>query len=142
MQAKEKKISEDLLQNKIVMWYSQTYPMRKGKLFCVDNTSLNVKHGVSKKARGCQDGVSDLILLINGKTVGVELKSQDKYHMVNHVQNQIEWGKSLISEGGEYYFFTSLQEFQEYVCFGVSPKHTIDFVEKLILISGANIIFK
>lgn len=132
---------ENKIQSDIVMWFSQEYPFYKGCLFCVDNSTYSKKHGASKKAMGVTRGVSDLILLWDGVTYGVEIKSHTKTHDKNHCKEQLEWGTQLELNKGRYFVFTSLLEFQRFILQGLPPKYDIGMISLKIEESKSKVKF-
>ena len=67
---------EDKLQAEIVQWYSLQYGKKHDKcLFHCNNKAKNAIEGNRMKAMGVKTGVSDLIMVINGKVIFVELKT-------------------------------------------------------------------
>lgn len=97
-------MSEKELQHNIVKWFGQTYPEHRGLLFEVNNNTYSVRHGLSRISMGMVPGVSDLILIMPkcGKIAALELKAINSRHPINHIENQLDWGKKIIDNGGFY----------------------------------------
>jgi hypothetical protein len=74
---KHKKMTEEKLQAECYRWAVNTYPcLRFGCLFHVPNGgSRNIREAVMFKATGVVAGIPDLILIHQGKTFGIELKT-------------------------------------------------------------------
>jgi len=94
------------------MWFSRTYPERRGLLFAINNeAALGGRHAQQLKALGVFAGVSDLIYIRDGIIVGIEMKVKGSRHDKEHVERQIKWGEAIVKAGGEYYICTSLMGF-------------------------------
>ena len=135
---------EDQLQAKIVLDFSQKRPEDKGCLWSVPNRTLSQRDGQKQVAMGLVKGVSDLIYFKEGRFVGIELKLIGKTHKKTHVQKQLDWGKKIESEGGEYYIVTSIEGFWEVINqlpFPMDDVYTTKQIEELIEISGSVVIF-
>ena len=66
---------EEKLQAQCTQWFHNTYPKHRKMLFHVDNNSWNRIIGAKKKALGVCSGVTDLILILCGNVVFIELKT-------------------------------------------------------------------
>jgi len=109
-------MSEKNLQNKIVMWFSQTYPQYRGMLFLVNNTTMSERHGQSQRALGLVKGASDLIFMSPfGRVAGIEVKAAGSTHSKDHIDQQIEWGKSLIESNGFYIMSCSEIQLRQFI---------------------------
>lgn len=124
-------MTEKQLQSEIVKWFSQNHPELRGCLFSVANRTLSLRDGQTQLAMGLFSGVSDLILFVNGRFIGLEVKEVGKAHKRSHIENQIEWGETVIRNGGEYYFITSVSEFNQ-VLNNEIPRYTIAETKKLL----------
>jgi len=102
------KREEEILQGKMVMWYDQEYPTKRGTLFHVDNNSWNSIIGSKKKALGVRAGVSDLILVMDQKVVFIEVKTDTG----EQSEHQEKFQKMVFILGHEYYIVRTLDQFQ------------------------------
>lgn len=104
---------EDLLQQKIVTFYKNEYQRHgKGLIFSVPNGgSRNVVEAKKLKYTGLMAGVSDLIVLHNGKTLFCELKIEKGIQS----EKQKEFEQIVSNLGYEYKVIRSLQEFQTWI---------------------------
>ena len=102
---------EDLLQQKIVIWYKNEYQRHeKGLIFAIPNGgSRNVIEAKKLKATGMMAGVSDLIILHNGKTLFCELKIEKGIQS----EKQKDFETTVTNLGFEYYLVRSLDEFKQ-----------------------------
>lgn len=108
-------MTEQQLQSKIVVWFSQTFPDRRGCLFLVNNDSFNVRDKMKKKALGLISGVSDLVYVYNGIICGIEIKAPGSRHNSDHVRNQIEWGEMIQRSGGFYIISSDQEEIKNFI---------------------------
>lgn len=105
--------TEDALQQKCYFWYWNTYPHRRGLLFSVPNGGYRRgKDGKTLKQTGLYAGVSDLILLVNGKAFFIELK-KDEFE--DQGPKQVVWGNKVTQEGFLYTVIRSLEDFKKTV---------------------------
>lgn len=104
---------EDLLQQKIIIWYKNQYQRYgKGLIFSIPNGgSRNVIEAKKLKATGMMAGVSDLIILHNGKTLFCELKIEKGIQS----EKQIEFESIVTNLGFEYKIIRSLKEFESWI---------------------------
>ena len=124
-------MNEKQLQASIVMDYSQNMPEYRGTLWSTRNTTFSQRDGQSQKAMGMVAGVSDLILFLDGRFVGIEIKVKGKPHAAKHIQQQLRWGDAIIHEGGEWYIVTSKEEFWM-VINKEQPPYTPEAVKQLL----------
>lgn len=99
---------ENIIQHKVVKWFSQQYPEHRGLLFEVNNDAKNMKQIMYRQAMGMVPGVSDLIFLIPNRAeyAGIEIKGYQTRHDFEHIVTQWEWGKKIRDNGG-YWLMTS-----------------------------------
>ncbi len=109
--------TEAQLQYEIVVWFSQEFPDFRGLLFEVNNDTYNMKHAMKRRSMGMIKGISDLIFIIpnNGRIVGIELKANNSRHTKTHIQSQINWGKTLIENGGNYLITSSAGDVKTFI---------------------------
>ena len=102
--------SEDALQQKCVVWFWNNYPHLRGLLFSVPNGGeRSSRQGKLLNQTGLIPGVSDLILLYNGKVFCIELKKDNR---AVQSQNQKEWQAQVESQGIPYFIIRSLSNFK------------------------------
>lgn len=104
---------EDLLQQKIIIWYKNEYQRHgKGLIFAIPNGgSRNIIEAKKLKSTGMMAGVSDLIILHNGKTLFCELKIEKGIQS----EKQKEFETKVSNLGFEYKIIRSLQEFELWI---------------------------
>lgn len=105
------KNQEDLLQQKIVTFFKNTYQMHgKGLIFSVPNGgSRNIVEAKKLKATGTMAGVSDLIIVLpNAKVLFVELKIEKGIQS----PSQIKFEQRIKDLGHYYTIIRSLEEFE------------------------------
>tara|TARA_R110002096_G_scaffold282797_1_gene476777 strand:- start:2412 stop:2774 length:363 start_codon:yes stop_codon:yes gene_type:complete len=101
--------TEDALQQKCVFWFHNEYPNLRGLLFSVPNGGFRTnREGGKLKQTGIVSGVSDLILMVSGKTYCLELKIEKK----KQSPTQIEWQAKVEKQGFDYSVIRSLLEFK------------------------------
>ena len=102
---------EQQLQAKIIMSFSQQRPEERGQLWSTQNRSLSLRDGQTQKATGLFAGVSDLLYFKNKKLIAIEIKAPGSRHDKQHIQNQFEWGQTIVNNGGEWYIIRTLDAF-------------------------------
>jgi len=98
-------VTEREIQKLVVEWFRATYK-DKGEIICVPN---EVTHYSSNKwqAVGMRKGCSDLIVVLKGKVIFVELKTPQN----KQSYEQVGFQRSVENLGYEYYVVRSLDEF-------------------------------
>lgn len=106
-------MSEDRLQQDIIIWFKNNYQMQgKGLIFSVPNGgSRNILEAKKLKQTGATAGVSDLIVLLNEKCLFVELKIEKGIQ--SEVQKDFELKVMFL--GFEYKIIRSLEQFKNYI---------------------------
>lgn len=100
---------EDILQAEIVAWYSMHYGRTADKmLFHCNNKAKNKIEGNRMKAMGVKTGVSDLVLVLYGRVIFVELKAGS-----SQSKDQKEFERQVTEMGHEYLIVRSLDEFKK-----------------------------
>jgi tRNA(Phe) wybutosine-synthesizing methylase Tyw3 len=103
-------MSEDRLQQDIVIWFKNNYQIQgKGLIFSVPNGGTrNILEAKKLKQTGATAGVSDLIVLLNKKCLFIELKIE------KGVQSEVqeEFQKRVEALGFEYHLVRSLEQFK------------------------------
>ena len=104
-------MTEAQLQQKIVIDFRNTHQMHgKGLIFSVANEST-YKNKTFKNT-GTMAGVSDLIVVLNGKTIFVELKTE-----IGVQSEKQKIFESKIKELNQnYYLIRSLEQFKKIIC--------------------------
>ena len=103
---------EDILQSKMVIWYSSQYGRTHDKcLFHVNNKAKNGIEGNRMKAMGVKTGVSDLVLVTSQGTIYIEVKTPTG----SQSKEQKEFQQQVESLGQKYFVVRTLDEFQDIV---------------------------
>ena len=108
---------EDKLQHNFIMWFGQTWPEYNDLIFEVNNNPKNQIHGTYRKSMGMKKNVSDLILIRpnSGEVIGIELKAPGSVWPKDHIENQFNWGKLVIKNGGLYIMTSCLDTLKDFV---------------------------
>jgi len=101
---------EDKIQVEIVLWFSHTFPEYRGCLWGVFNEDS--KH---KKSLGMHKGASDLMLFVNNTFAGIEVKAPNSTHKTTHISQQLEWGTTIIKNGGVYMICSDIEEIKAFI---------------------------
>lgn len=100
-------MTEAQLQQSIIIWFRNNYQMHgKGLIFSVANEST-YKNKTFKNT-GTMAGVSDLIVVLNGKTIFIELKTETGIQS----EKQKEFETKIKELNQEYYLIRSLETFK------------------------------
>jgi hypothetical protein len=100
-------MTEAQLQQSIIIWFRNNYQMHgKGLIFSVANEST-YKNKTFKNT-GTMPGVSDLIVVLNGKTIFIELKTETGIQS----EKQKEFETKVKQLNQEYYLIRSLETFK------------------------------
>lgn len=110
------KLSEDILQAEVYKWFHNTYCTKLSEpkycIFAVPNGGYRTsKEAMKLKATGVVAGVSDLIVLMENKTLFFELKTLTG----KQSENQIEFQNTVEALGHKYYLVRSLEQFKEII---------------------------
>lgn len=104
--------SELKLQSECYIWFHNTYPEHRGRLYCVNNNSENAIKGALNKAIGVIKGVSDMhFILPEGRILFIEMKLPGTYQS----PDQKKWQAKVESLGHRYVIARTLQEFKEII---------------------------
>lgn len=99
---------EEKLQIAWVKWYKLAYPKYK-KLLCYNfSNSKSLLEGKRNKAKGLQEGRSDLVLYFKGKATHIEIKTPKGVQS----EAQKEWQSEIEKQGFEYRIVRNFNEFQ------------------------------
>ena len=108
-------MTEAQLQQQIITFFNNNYCLKtqnpRNIIFSVANESTY--NNKKFKNTGVLSGVSDLIIVLYGKTVYVELKTGKK----KQSKDQIDFEKRIKENNQEYYLVRSLQEFKNLTIF-------------------------
>ena len=104
------KMVEMKLQAECVQWFWNTFPAERGCLFHVEQSAVNAIQGARNRSIGVVSGVSDLILVLRGRVVFIELKTT--FGNSKQSRSQIVFQDLVQMRGHEYYVIRTLQEFQ------------------------------
>ena len=139
-------MSEIRLQSDIARRFSELYyPERRGQLFHVANERNHALQAIQAKGIGIFPGVSDFIYF-NGLNLwqgdelvnrvpfmlGIEVKESGKYHSKDHVQQQVDWGRTLERNGGKWVLVTSVDAAIEAIEVNYINCLNLDQVQKML----------
>jgi len=110
-------MTEARMQHEIVKWFNNTYVQYQALLFEVNNDTYDIKHRMTRQSMGMITGVADLAFIVPdvGFYVGIELKAMNSRHKIEHIRNQIEWGKIVIANGGGYLISNEIDTVKMYI---------------------------
>lgn len=101
--------SENRIQQECYMWFNNNYPHLRGCLFAVPNGGArSASEGKLLKLTGVWAGVSDMLLMYNGKTTCFELKTEAGYQS----SKQKKWEALMKKQGFNYYIIRDITTFQ------------------------------
>jgi hypothetical protein len=103
--------SEARIQQEIVMFFNNEYPLLRGCLCYNNNNSVGGYRGKINKFLGVVKGRSDMVLYHNGISIMIELKTEKG----RQSPGQKTWQDLMVSQGFEYYIIRSLEEFKELI---------------------------
>ncbi len=107
-----KEQSESRIQQDIVLWFRNNYCLRHHSPRCiiqsVPNESKSKQETLVKLSMGMLPGASDLVVIVPGSIVFVEVKRPGEKPR----ENQREYRDSVTALGFRYEVVTSLEEFQ------------------------------
>lgn len=105
--------TEARIQQEIVLWFRNNYCLKHHKprniIFSVPNESQNVQEAGYKKAIGLMKGVSDLIMVLSGEVIFIEVKTEKG----RQSKEQIEFQECIEALGFRYMVVRSLEDFKE-----------------------------
>ena len=109
---------ENNIQADIYKWYTNTYCLKnhspRNIIFSVPNGSnRSIQEAMMLKATGLLAGVSDLILVHNGRVIFIEVKQPTKKQQ----PNQIEFEQRVKAQGFEYFVVYSLKDIKSILIF-------------------------
>jgi len=103
--------SETLVQQRMYIWFHNTYPNLRGLLCYNLNNSATARQGSMNKSLGLQKGRSDMVLYYGGRAYMIEVKNEAGLLG----ESQVKWSRLVRKNGFEYYVVRSLEEFQKVV---------------------------
>lgn len=105
--------TEQSIQQQIFIWYNNTFCLKhhnpRNLIFAVPNGGTrNIREAMTLKNTGVLSGVSDLIVIHNGKVLFIEVK------LPNGIQStsQLEFEQRIKALGFDYYLIRSIEEFK------------------------------
>ena len=104
MQTQE--LSESAIQSQFYQLFHNTYPEKRGRLFCINNNSQNAVKGALNKAMGVLPGVADMAYLVPGGVIFLECKTPTGTQSASQRQFQA----LCHSLGIPYFIFRSVAE--------------------------------
>ena len=102
--------SEARLQSECFLWFHNTHPHLRGRLFLVNNTPKNATDGARLKAMGMVKGVSDMIYLrVDHPPLCLEFKLPTG----KQSREQVTWQNLAEATGAEYRIIRTFDEFRD-----------------------------
>jgi len=106
-------MSEKAEQTKMIMWFSQQYPERRGDVIATFNETVNAIQGANHLALGLIPGTSDLLHVDSEKhLIGIENKYVGTYHSTEHLLMQC---KFILNNCYHGFFCLNLDMFKEII---------------------------
>lgn len=131
-------MSENRLQSDIIREFSELYPEKRGQLFHVPNQRNHKLQAFQARSLGIFPGVSDLIYLSYNNIKCIELKIEGSRHKVSHIEQQIEWAKTVEHCGHQWRLCKSVIEAIRFINGAVNNNGMIiKEVEQLIKENGS-----
>lgn len=104
--------SEDRIQQECVIWFRNNHLEIRNLLFSVPNGGYrNPREAKKMKDTGTVSGVSDLILMYDGKTTLIEMKTPKG----RQSSTQIAWQKDVEKQGFQYFVCYGLEDFKKVI---------------------------
>lgn len=104
--------TESKIQQEIVMFFRNNYCLKhhnpRCAIFSVPNEGRNPREQMQKKQTGLMSGVSDLILVVNGRVFFLEIKDEKGVQQ----PKQKDFEKTILAQGLNYTVLRSLNEFK------------------------------
>lgn len=103
---------EDVIQAECFQWFWNSYPRLRRTMFAVPNGGARNKMEASRmKGTGTVSGVSDLIWVLPGAVIFIEMKNE--VGTQSHTQEEFQ---SIVEHyGHEYVLIRSLKEFKDFI---------------------------
>ena len=102
---------EHKLQAQCVLWFSQTFPLRRGELFATFSEQ-GAEVASHKLSMGLVKALPDLLQSSEQRLNAIELKAKGSRHNVEHLRSQAKWMLRFSSVG---WFCDSLEMFQNII---------------------------
>jgi len=102
---------EEVMQAECTKWFWNTFIAERRMLFHVDNNSYNGVIGARKKALGVCRGPSDLIFVLPGEVVFIELKTPSG----SQSEEQLDFEMKVKHRGHKYVIIRSVGAFQDFI---------------------------
>lgn len=104
--------SEGKIQSECYIWFHNTYPEHRGRLYAINNNSQNAIKGSFNKAMGVVKGVADMhFIMPKGRIAFLEFKAPGG----KQSDAQWKWMKKVESLGHYYCIITSVIDFKAWV---------------------------
>lgn len=104
--------SEGKIQSECYIWFHNTYPEHRGRLYAINNNSHNAIKGSFNKAMGVVSGVSDMhFILPEGRILFIEMKDAKGVQS----EAQKKWQATAEGLGHKYVIIRTLKDFQELI---------------------------
>lgn len=100
--------TEEQLQAECTQWFWETLQDHRRMIFHVDNNSVNAIVGARKRALGVVPGPSDLVFVLKGRVIFVELKTLTGIQ----TDEQIDFMNKVIERGHKYIIIRTFQAFK------------------------------
>jgi hypothetical protein len=102
---------EDIMQADCFQWHWNTYPNERRMLYHVQQKAKNAVEGARFKALGVVRGPSDLVLIVYGMVIFIELKLPGK---TQH-EEQIDFERKCTERGHLYLIIRSFMAFKYFI---------------------------
>lgn len=107
--------TESKIQQEIVLFFNNNYCLKNHKprcaIFSVPNEGKSRREILRKKAIGLMPGVSDLIVIMEGQVIFVEVKTPEG----SQSERQKDFEQIVSNLGFKYYVIRSLDQFKKYI---------------------------
>ena len=107
--------SEDRIQQDCVIWFKNNYCLAhhtpKYCIFHVPNEGKDMREQLKKRSIGMLAGVSDLVVLLPGKVLFIEMKDEKGKQSVK----QESFQRTVVTLGFDYYIIRSLSDFKQLI---------------------------
>lgn len=104
-------MTEEQLQSQCTLWFWNEFPTERRMLFHVDNNSYNSIIGAKKRALGVCKGPSDLVLILCGKVVFIEMKLDSG----TQSEEQKDFEEKVKEREHQYVIIRSFEAFKKFV---------------------------
>lgn len=102
--------SEDQIHTSCYIWFHNTFPALRGKLWHTPNGGQrHISEAVKFRSMGVQRGIHDLLLLFDGKLHSFEIKNEKG----SMSPEQKTFADMILSNGGTTWLIRDLETFQD-----------------------------